>query len=215
MTDLWRYESGAPFESWLGEWNGWEYFTRGLHARGKGVLLVTPHLGNWEFGGAFLVEHGYQLLVLTQPEPDQKLTELRQISRTRRGVETLVVGKDAFAFIEIIKRLQAGATVALLVDRPPAHTAINVNLFGHPFQASIAAAELARASGCAIVPVYIVRQPNGHLAHILPEIIYDRAAIGNRAARIQLTQEILRAFELKLSGSILLPLVSFRPGLAG
>ena len=194
VTDLWRYESRATFDRWQGDWTGWEHFTA-AHARGKGVLLVTPHLGNWEFGGAFLVEHGYQLLVLTQPEPDRKLTELRQASRARRGVETLVVGEDAFAFIEIIKRLQAGATVALLVDRPPEKTAVNVNLFGHPFPASIAVAELARASGCAIVPVYIVRQPNGHLAQILPEINYDRAAIGNREARIQLTQEILRAFE--------------------
>ncbi len=194
ITDLWRYESGVPFESWLGEWNGWEHFTT-AHARGKGVLLVTPHLGNWEFGGAFLVEHGYPLLVLTQQEPDQKLTELRRRSRALRGVETLVVGEDAFAFIEIIKRLQAGATVALLLDRPPGPTAVNVELFGHPFPASIAAAELARASGCAIVPVYIVRQPEGHLAQILPEITYDRAAIGNREARLRLTQEILRAFE--------------------
>ena len=178
----------------MGDWKGLENFIA-AHARGKGVLLVTPHLGNWEFGGAFLIERGYDLLVLTQPEPDQKLTELRQVSRARRGVETLVVGEDAFAFIEIIKRLQSGATVALLVDRPPAHTAVNVNLFGHPFPASIAAAELARASGCAIVPVYIVRQPAGYLARILPEIDYDRAAIGNRTARIHLTQEILRAFE--------------------
>jgi lauroyl/myristoyl acyltransferase len=194
ITDLWRYESGTAFESWLGEWNGWEHFTT-AHARGKGVLLVTPHLGNWEFGGAFLVKHGYKLLVLTQPEPDQKLTELRQISRAQRGVETLVVGEDAFAFIEIIRRLQAGATVALLVDRPPAPTAVTVDLFGRPFPASIAVAELARASGCAIIPVYIVRQPDAYLAHILPEITYDRAAIGNRDTRIRLTQEILRAFE--------------------
>jgi uncharacterized protein len=194
ITDLWRYESGAKVESGLGDWQGWEHFTA-AHARGKGVLLVTPHLGNWEFGGAFLIEHGYELLVLTQPEPDKKLTELRQVSRTRRGVETLVVGEDAFAFIEIIRRLQAGATVALLVDRPPAPTAVEVKLFGKNFPASIAAAELARASGCAIVPVYIVRQPVGYLARILPEIAYDRAAIGNRGARVRLTQEILRAFE--------------------
>ena len=194
VTDLWRYESSTRFDRWQGDWTGWEHFTA-AHARGKGVLLITPHLGNWEFGGSFLVEHGYQLLVLTQPEPDQKLTELRQASRARRGVETLVVGEDAFAFIEIIKRLQGGATVALLVDRPPEKTAVNVNLFGHPFPASIAVAELARASGCAIVPVFIVRQANGHLAQILPEIKYDRAMIGNREARIQLTQEILRAFE--------------------
>jgi len=194
ITDLWRYESGVAFENGMDDWNGLEHFTT-AQARGKGVLLVTPHLGNWELGGAFLVARGYPLLVLTQPEPDPKLTELRQVSRARHGVETLVVGEDAFAFIEIIKRLQAGATVAMLVDRPALPTAVRVELFGRPFPASIAAAELARASGCAIVPVYIVRQPAGYLARILPEIEYDRAAIGTRAARVQLTQEILRAFE--------------------
>ncbi len=91
------------------------------------------------------------------PNPTCSLTELRQSSRARRGVETLVVGEDAFAFVEIIRRLQEGATVALLVDRPPAPTAVEVKLFGRKFPASIAAAELARASGCAIVPGYIVR----------------------------------------------------------
>jgi KDO2-lipid IV(A) lauroyltransferase len=97
--------------------------------------------------------------------------------------------------VEIIKRLQDGATVALLVDRPPAPTAVNIELFGRPFPASIAAAELARASGCAIIPAYIVRQERGHYARVLPEIPYDRAAIGDRAGRIRLTQEIMRALE--------------------
>jgi len=105
------------------------------------------------------------------------------------------VGEDAFAFLEIIKRLQAGATVALLMDRPPAPTAAICTLFDQPFAASIAAAELARASGCAIIPVFIVRANGGYRAQILPEIPYDRSAIGNRPARLQLTQEILRAFE--------------------
>ena len=135
------------------------------------------------------------MLVLTQAEPDPHLTAMRQASRARWGIETLVVGEDAFAFVEIIKRLQQGATVALLVDRPPAPTAVIVDLFGRKFPASIAAAELARASGCAIVPTFIVREADGYRAQILPEIAYDRAAIGNREARIRLTQEIIRVFE--------------------
>jgi KDO2-lipid IV(A) lauroyltransferase len=194
ITDLWRYESGGALGRWQGDWNGWNHFAT-AHDRGKGVLLVTPHLGNWEFGGEFIVQHGCKLVVLTQPEPDPRLTEMRQNSRRLRGVETLVVGEDMFAFVEIIRRLQAGATVALLVDRPPVPTAVRVELFGKPFLASNAVAELARASGSAIVPTYIVRQRDHYLAHMLPEIAYDRAAIGNREARIRLTQEILRAFE--------------------
>ena len=85
--------------------------------------------------------------------------------------------------------------MALLVDRPSPPTAVTVEFFGRPFQASIAAAELARASGCAVLPVCVVRNPRGYEARILPEIVYDRAAIGNRAGRQRLTQEILRAFE--------------------
>jgi lauroyl/myristoyl acyltransferase len=72
---------------------------------------------------------------------------------------------------------------------------VEVKLFGRNFSASIAAAELARASGCAIVPGYIVRRGGDFFAQMLPEINYDRAAVGNRDARIGLTQEILRAFE--------------------
>ncbi len=194
LADLWRYEGGETATDWFVNWSGWEIF-QAAAARGRGVLLVTPHLGNWELGGAFMAQHGCKLLVLTQTEPDPGLTALREASRTRRGVETLVVGEDAFAFIEIIKRLNQGATVALLVDRPPASTAVEVSLFGRPFAASIAAAELARATGCAVVPVFIVRATGGYRAQILPEIAYDRLAIGNRAARLGLTQEILRAFE--------------------
>ena len=194
LSDLWRYESGVDLDPKRAHWRGWEIFAA-AQARGKGVLIVTPHLGNWEFGGAFFVQHGIPLLVLTQAEPDARLTQIRQASRARRGIETLVVGEDAFAFVEIIKRLQAGATVALLVDRPPPATAVEVELFGRPFHASIAAAELARASGCAIVPAFIVRQQGQYESALLPEIPYDRAAIGDRASRIRLTQQILRAFE--------------------
>jgi uncharacterized protein len=194
VADLWRYEGGADLDSWVMQWKGWEIYQT-AEARGKGVLLVTPHLGNWEIGGAFLPRQGFKLLVLTQPEPDPVLTEMRKASRARWGVETIVVGEDAFAFIEIVKRLQDGVTVALLMDRPAAPTAVNVRMFGRPFSASIAAAELARASGCAILPACIVRTAGGYEGEIRPEIPYDRALIGNRAARIQLTQEIMSVFQ--------------------
>jgi len=194
LARLWRHESGAGLDGSLSGWIGWERFAA-AQARHRGVLLVTPHLGDWELGGVFMARKGIKLLVLTQPEPDPRLTELRRVSRARWGIETLVVGTDPFAFVEIIKRLQDGATVALLVDRPPTTTAVTVEMFGKPFQASVAPAELARASGCALLPVFVARGSDGYSARVLPEIAYDRAALGNRPARIRLTQEIVRALE--------------------
>ena len=194
LVHLWRFESGADVIAQSSSWTGWDIFVA-AQARGRGVLVVTPHLGNWELGAAYFIKHNIPLLVLTQPEPEAALTQIRQDARAKRGIETLVVGENPFAFVEIIKRLQSGTTVALLVDRPPAATAVPVELFGQPFSASIAAAELARASGCAIVPCLIVREGAEYRSTILPEVAYDRAAIGDRAARIRLTREIMRTFE--------------------
>ena len=42
------------------------------------MLLLTPHLGNWELGGALLARRGIKMVVLTQAEPGDGLTELRQ-----------------------------------------------------------------------------------------------------------------------------------------
>ncbi len=194
LADLWRYEAGDWVQDWRLEPGTWERFTA-MRAKGRGVLLVMPHLGNWELGAPLLAQRGIKLVVLTQAEPASGLTELRISSRARWGIETIVVGNDSFAFVEVIKSLQKGATVALLIDRPTARAAVRVELFGRPFLASIAAAELARAAGCVLAGGSILRTNNTYTARIYPEIEYDRQALGDREARRQLTQQILRAFE--------------------
>lgn len=194
VVDLWRYEAGLPIENTFGHATGWERFENAL-AQKRGVLLLTPHLGNWEFGGPWLTQKGITLQVITMAEPGRNFTQLRQASRARWNIETLVVGSDPFAFVDIIRRLEAGATIALLIDRPLASTTAIVNLFGKHFAASTAAAELARASGCVLLPVYLPRRGDTYEAHVMPEISYDRAALRDTAARQQLTQEIVTAFE--------------------
>lgn len=194
LTDLMRFEAGVPLTQRFVALNDWERFTS-VRDRGQGVLMLTPHLGNWEIGAPLLIERGVRLLVVTQAEPAADLTELRRRSRERWGIETLVVGRDAFAFVEIIKRLESGACVAMLIDRPPSPSAVQVTLAGRPFVASRAPAELARASGCALVGVYIVEAGQGYIAHVLPEFAYDRRALGQREERRQLVQRIMTGFE--------------------
>jgi len=194
LAELWRFESGVAMDRWLTAGTDWSILENAC-ARKRGVLLLTPHLGNWELGGALLARRGIKIVVLTQAEPGDGLTELRQASRARWGIETFVIGSNGFDFVEIIKRLQAGENVALLIDRPPEAKAVEVNLFGQPFRASVAAAELARAAGCALIGVVVAHEAGGYAARILPEFTYDRAALGNRENRQQLTQQILSAFE--------------------
>ncbi|MBA4147146.1 MAG: lysophospholipid acyltransferase family protein [Verrucomicrobia bacterium] len=194
LVDLWRYESGIPIEHLFRYRSGLEVFETAKQEK-RGILIVTPHLGNWEFGAPILAKRGIRLLVITMEEPDPRLTEMRKASRERWGIETLVIGSNPFAFIEVIRRLEAGEVVALLVDRPHPANSVIVELFGKPFAASVAPAELARATGCKIVPVYLPRIADGYAAHTLPEIEYERAALRPMEARQALAQKIMRAFE--------------------
>jgi predicted RND superfamily exporter protein/lauroyl/myristoyl acyltransferase len=201
LVDLWQVEGGVPVQNWLTNPSELEII-RTAQQRGCGILFITLHLGNWEHGGLLLNQLGIPLTILSQAEPDDGLTDLRIASRRRFGVETLIIGQDSFAFVEVIKQLQAGAALAISLDRPPAKGGVMVELFGHPFEAPLAAAELARASGCALIGVTIVRRRAGYAVKVLPEFAYDRRALGDREVRRELTRQILRAFEPQIRQDI-------------
>jgi predicted exporter/lauroyl/myristoyl acyltransferase len=194
LADLWRVESGLPVHNWLTT-PGELAIIQQAKQRGRGVLFVTLHLGNWEHGGLLLAELGIKLTIITLPEADERLTQMRAASRARWGMATLLIGQDSFALVEVLKRLQAGDALALAIDRPAGRGALPVELFGHPFAAPAVAAEVARASGCALVGVTILRRREGFAVKVFPEFIYDRAALRSPEARQALTQEIVRAFE--------------------
>ncbi len=194
IADLLRLEAGSGAWCWEAEPREREIIQTAL-ARKRGVLFLTPHLGNWEHGGLLLTDMGIELTVLTLGEPEDDLTEMRAASRERWGMRTLVIGRDSFALVEVIKRLQAGAAMAVAMDRPAEHGGVLVNWFGRPFRASAVAVELARASGCALVGVTFMRRQDRLVVKVLPEFGYDRRELGDREARRALTGQILRAFE--------------------
>ncbi len=193
VVDLLRFEAGINARPRFGELTNWENFAH-AYERGKGVLMITPHLGNWEIGASLLIDKNIKMFAVTQAEPGTNFTAQRSQARARWGIETIVVGQDAFAFVEIIRRLQEGATVALLIDRPARQSAVEAELFGRKFLASLAPAELARASGCAVVGGVIVEENSAYAARFFPEFEYDRRALGSREGRAAFTRQIMDAF---------------------
>lgn len=195
LVDLWRYESGIRPPLRIDSPESWSVFHDALAAK-EGVLLVTVHLGNWELGGPLLADLGIRPLVLTASEPGDGLTEMRAHARAHYGVDTLVVGADPFAFVQVIRRLQEGGVVALLVDRPALGSGVEIPFFGKPYKASLAVAELARATGCRVIPIYIVQEDSGPVARALGEVTYQRADLATRERRAGFTQRVLEVFEM-------------------
>ena len=72
---------------------GWEHVEAGL-ANGKGIILVTGHLGNWEFGGAYFAARGVPIDVVARGMANPIFEAY--VSRTRRKIGMEVIhDKDA------------------------------------------------------------------------------------------------------------------------
>ncbi len=167
---------------------------RDAAARGKGVLAVTAHLGNWELGGAVIAALGYRLNAVALPQTSRRLDRLFNEQRAGRGIHVLPLGHAAFA---LVRCLQRGEIVALLGDRDFNHHAERTEFFGAPAPLPRGPARLALQTGAPLVPVFLLRQEDDTFllrCHppIYPEEAGSEAAI--RAAWVAaLEQEIAAA----------------------
>lgn len=88
---------------------------------GNGVVVMAPHLGNWEVFGLYLNVCGCgQTSNLYQPPRDRKLDELIYKARGRTGA--VMVPTDAKGVTLLLKALKRGELVGILPDQVPPET---------------------------------------------------------------------------------------------
>ena len=131
-----------------------EYLEQAV-ALGRGVILVTAHLGNWEMGGAVLAGLGYPLNVVALQQTSAKLNEFFEHHRRRRGMAVIPLGH---AVPRIIRALRRKECVALLADRDYSQRTDFVSLFGAPACLPRGPAWLARTTGAPILPGFMLRK---------------------------------------------------------
>ena len=128
---------------------------------GRGFLLVTGHVGNWEMGAVTLRQHDLVPAVVGQAELDPNVQEMRQQLRARLGVESIDIGSSMATAFKVRAAVDRGRAVALLVDRAYPEDRVVVPFFGKPTPFLRSPALLARFCGCDILPGFFLRNPDG------------------------------------------------------
>ena len=128
---------------------------------GRGFLLVTGHVGNWEMGAVTLRGHGLVPAVVGQPELDPSVQDMRLQLRSRLGVESIDIGSSMGTAFKVRAAIDHGRAVALLVDRAYPEDQVVVPFFGRPTPFLRSPALLARFCGCDILPGFFLRAPDG------------------------------------------------------
>ncbi|MDI9329796.1 MAG: lysophospholipid acyltransferase family protein [Alphaproteobacteria bacterium] len=153
------------------DWVGEEHLLAGFRA-GRGVIIMSPHLGSWEIGAQALAErHGGQngdWVVLYRPARKAWLRELVELSRQRghvRAVPTNLTGVRS-----LVRALRAGAGTAILPDQvPPLGQGVWAPFWGQPAYTMTLLPRLVQQTGASVLLTWCERCPGGRFRmHLRP-----------------------------------------------
>ncbi len=153
---------------WIG-YEGFEHYTKAKQA-GRGVLIVTAHLGNWElsaFAHALMTE---PMHVMVRPLDNPLVDRLVQHRRTLSG-NGLINKRDAAR--TVMKALRNNDAVGILIDQnTAAHEGVFVDFFGKLACAGSGFAKLAYRSQAPVIPGFALwdKNRNRYVLRFYPQV---------------------------------------------
>lgn len=146
----------------LARWSGPDLITPAL-ARGKGLLVLTPHIGAFEVAAQIYAEtHGqaHPMTALYRPSKSAAMQEVLRTSRDRPGLEAAPANLQGVR--QMLRALKHGHCVGLLPDQvPPDGQGVWAPFFGRPAYTMTLASRLVHQTGCAVVLLRAERLPRG------------------------------------------------------
>lgn len=146
---------------------GWDLMEDAM-ARGKGAVLVTGHIGNWELAGAYVAARGVPLDAIARGMANPLFEAW--LNRTREEMGMTVV-HDSEAVRRTPRSLRAGRAVAFVADQGVRGLASTfVPFFGRPAKTPRGAAVFALRFDVPVLFVVALRKPNGRYRIVVERI---------------------------------------------
>jgi phosphatidylinositol dimannoside acyltransferase len=172
--------------------HGLHYLRDGL-AAGNGAILALPHVGSWEFGGAFLATQDMPMTSVMERIEPPELFDFFVAQRAAMGLT--MVPLDGSSGSSVISTLRRGGLVGLLSDRDLPGTGIEVEFFGEATTMPPGPATLALRTGAPLMTAAVYSGPGAdHRAIVEPPL--DTTRHGSLRSDVsRLTQQIATRFE--------------------
>jgi KDO2-lipid IV(A) lauroyltransferase len=162
---------------------------------GRGAIFATPHVGNWDAGGAWLAASGYPVTVVVERLRPVELYERFATYRRALGMELLPLDDGPETLRGVLRALRDGRLVALVCDRDLTGGGLPVELFGATARMPGGPASLALRTGAPLLPIAVYFRPQGgHHAVVQPPLPTRREGrLRDDVARV--TQALAHRFE--------------------
>lgn len=138
--------------------------------RGKGVIFVGGHFGNWEYTGCGVGSAGYPMSFVVAGIANPYIDKKVNIHRQEAGAKVIPKG---VAIRGILRALKANGCVAMLMDQDAGAEGVFVDYFSQPCSAPQGPATLVLKTGAALIYFSAVRQPDHTIKVHFEEITVD------------------------------------------
>ncbi len=148
---------------------GLENVDRAL-AAGKGCIVSSAHLSNWELGAAGLsIMGGKTMTVSVAMHRYGRINDLFMREREAAGLKVADMEKDAA--LVMLRALKRNEVVGVMGDRDPTQQGVFVEFFGRPCRFPQGPARLSLATGAPVIPAFCLRRSNDSFSTVfLPPI---------------------------------------------
>ena len=147
--------------------DGWDIIER-ARATGRGALLVSGHIGNWELGGSYMAARGIPLGVVTRRMQNPLFDTYLNMTRQRLGMDVI---HDADAVRKVPRLVRSGGMVAFLFDQGAAGLASTwVPFFGRLAKTPKGPAVLALRLDVPVIFACAMRMPSGRFLMSFEEL---------------------------------------------
>ena len=168
LMELMRFAGGKDAElGGLLDVRGEEIVQAAL-SRGKGVLILIAHFGNYDLMGLYASKlFGYPLTIITKTLKNAKLNALWWEMRRKAGVTEIPAHK---AYRPCVRALQQNGLVGFMLDQNrPNPQGVYVDFFGRLASTTPGLAFMSAQTGAPVVPVFMRRTPEGrHVLEVRP-----------------------------------------------
>ena len=155
-------------------------------SEGHGVVLLTAHIGNWEWLGATLAMAGLPLTTVIKRQPNDQHTQILNEYREMVGIE--VFARGTTELIGAAKALKQGKILGFLADQDAGPNGLFVKFFGKMAATPLGPGVFAKRFKSPVVPVFIVRNPEGgHKVLVNKPLYYENT--GDEATDLHLITE--------------------------
>lgn len=138
-------------------------------AEGHGVVVLTGHVGTWEWLSAAFTLNGLPVTAIAKPQPNQQYTDL--LNDLRATIHVEIFSRGTSELLAAGRALKKGKILGFLADQDAGPGGAFIEFLGKTASTPMGPAVFSNKFHSPVLPAFILRRPDGRHRVVIGEVL--------------------------------------------